>query len=429
MATTTQLSQIKVRRDTDGNWHAQNPVLALGEPGLNITTNKLKFGNGVTAWNDLQYFANSAPKLETPRAINGVLFDGTDDITITASASGLSGTTLPANIINSSLTTVGTLTNLRVTNTIQGSINGNAATVTNGIYSTSSIYIGTTSVPLNRSSSSQTLTGVNIGGNSATTTKLATSVNINNISFDGSSDITIPAASNTLVGSALPGTVLSSSLTSLGTLSALNVSGTGDVVNVTGNIVQTGNLSVTGNLTVTGATTSIVSNILEVKDINITIAKGLTNAALADGAGITIDGASATFTYAASGDKFVSNKPIQASISGTVTGNIIGDVLAGNGVGVVIDNGTDGTDAKFYGTVQTASQPLITSVGTLTSLSVTNAFSAGSIQASSGVFINNNTMAVSVIIPSGTSGSSIGPIRMIPSVTVTLQPGGRHIVF
>ena len=59
--------------------------------------------------------------------------------TITAAANQLTGTTLAPSVVTSSLTTVGTLTNLTVTNTITGSINGNAATVTNGVY-TSTTY-------------------------------------------------------------------------------------------------------------------------------------------------------------------------------------------------------------------------------------------------------------------------------------------------
>jgi len=50
----------------------------------------------------------------------------------------LSGTTLATGIVTSSLTTVGTLVNLTVTNTITGSISGNAATVTDGVYTSGS---------------------------------------------------------------------------------------------------------------------------------------------------------------------------------------------------------------------------------------------------------------------------------------------------
>ena len=56
--------------------------------------------------------------------------------TVTADANTLTGTTLASNITASSLTSVGTLANLSVTNTISGSITGNAATVTNGVYTT-----------------------------------------------------------------------------------------------------------------------------------------------------------------------------------------------------------------------------------------------------------------------------------------------------
>ena len=74
--------------------------------------------------------AGSATKLATPRNINDVAFDGTANITVTADAGTLTGTTLKSTVTGSSLTSVGTLTNLTVTNPIAGSITGNAATAT-----------------------------------------------------------------------------------------------------------------------------------------------------------------------------------------------------------------------------------------------------------------------------------------------------------
>lgn len=55
----------------------------------------------------------------------------------TATNIAASTTALAATVVNSSLTSVGTLTNLSVTNTISGSVSGNAGTVTNGIYTSS----------------------------------------------------------------------------------------------------------------------------------------------------------------------------------------------------------------------------------------------------------------------------------------------------
>lgn len=74
--------------------------------------------------------AGTATALQTARDINGVAFDGTASITVTADASTLTGSSLPAGVTSSSLTSVGTLTDLTVTNPIAGSITGNAATVT-----------------------------------------------------------------------------------------------------------------------------------------------------------------------------------------------------------------------------------------------------------------------------------------------------------
>jgi hypothetical protein len=51
-----------------------------------------------------------------------------------------------------------------------GSTTGNAATVTNGFYTTSSFNLGTTSIAVNRTSATQSLTGINIDGSSGSCT-------------------------------------------------------------------------------------------------------------------------------------------------------------------------------------------------------------------------------------------------------------------
>lgn len=48
-------TRIKLRRDTAANWLAQNPILALGEPGFETDTRMMKMGDGSTAWTDLKY--------------------------------------------------------------------------------------------------------------------------------------------------------------------------------------------------------------------------------------------------------------------------------------------------------------------------------------------------------------------------------------
>jgi hypothetical protein len=73
---------------------------------------------------------------------------------------------------------------------------------------------------------------------------------------------------------------------------------------------NTGTLIVAGNLQVDGTTTTINSTTLEVDDLNITLASGAANASAANGAGITVDGASATITYASASDAWSFNKNV-----------------------------------------------------------------------------------------------------------------------
>lgn len=47
---------IQLRRDTLENWIASDSVLAPGEPGYETDTGKIKIGNGVARWGDLEYF-------------------------------------------------------------------------------------------------------------------------------------------------------------------------------------------------------------------------------------------------------------------------------------------------------------------------------------------------------------------------------------
>ena len=54
----------QLRRGYEAVWKKNNPVLACGEPGFVIDRNRLKIGNGETAWNDLPYFGGESIKIE-----------------------------------------------------------------------------------------------------------------------------------------------------------------------------------------------------------------------------------------------------------------------------------------------------------------------------------------------------------------------------
>ena len=60
MASKTLNTRIVLRNDTAENWLTANPVLLKGEAGYETDTNKLKFGDGTTNYNDLPYFGGTA---------------------------------------------------------------------------------------------------------------------------------------------------------------------------------------------------------------------------------------------------------------------------------------------------------------------------------------------------------------------------------
>lgn len=93
------------------------------------------------------------------------------------------------------------------------------------------------------------------------------------------------------------------------------------------NAASNGDVTIDGSLTVNGTQTTINSTTLDVDDLNITVAKGAADAAAANGAGLSVDGASATFNYASSGDKWTMNKPLDVTGAVTATGATVNGTL------------------------------------------------------------------------------------------------------
>jgi len=136
-------------------------------------------------------------------------------------------------------------------------------------------------------------------------------------------------------------------LTFAGTTSEIETAVTNNQVQIgLPNDVTIGNdLTVTGNLTVNGTTTTINSTQLAVDDLNITIASGAGSASAANGAGITVDGASATLTYTSADDRWNFNKELTvARVHGNLTGNVTGNVT-----GTVSDISNHDTNALSEG--------------------------------------------------------------------------------
>lgn len=391
----------------------QTPIQGFSSlvPGINVSSvNKFQ---GSLVGN-----ADTATRLQTGRKINGVTFDGLADISISSTTANqliagnyISGSNFDGSIARSwsvdasSANVIGKVVARdsqgnfaagTITANLQGNVSGNVTALT-----------GTSK--FNRVEASE-FVGATLSGNAYSATKLQTSRNINNVPFDGTSDITIPTSANTLTGNTLNSGVVNSFLTSVGTLNSLDVaaagvnvgeilstyvdsdsntsyisvannqgltikvsdssvpSGNSSLVFVSGTKAQTlgadtksmiapkspssvnlgsdgyrfdkvysnysyspvintetlnstsvsnsltvtSNLIVDGNLVVNGTTTTINSINVSVDDLTFTVASGTLTPELANGAGFIVDGAYASILYSATGDKWTINKPLDA---------------------------------------------------------------------------------------------------------------------
>lgn len=249
---TTDVAALKMYFDTGSAWSEISYLpLSGGTVAGNVSitgtlgvTGVLTATGGVVG--NVTGNASTATALQTARAINGVNFDGTAAITVTAAAGTLTGATLASNVLASSLTSVGTLAALTVTAPITGSVTGSSGSTT---------------------------------GNAATATALQTARTINGTSFDGTANVTVTAAAGTLTGATLASNVLASSLTSVGTLAALTVTApitgsvTGSSGSATGNAATATALQTartingtsfdgTANITVTAAASTLTGSTL-----------------------------------------------------------------------------------------------------------------------------------------------------------------------
>lgn len=201
--------------------------------GINLRSDKNYIGNVIGS-------ATVAASLQTPRTINDVAFDGTQNINITASTPNqltagnfLTGTAFngsaPAtwNVQATSSNTVGRIVARdsagdfeagTITADLIGNVTGNV-TATTGTSSFNNI--------------NANLVVSNLIGNSTTASRLETPRTINGVSFNGQNDITITSAAGTLTGTALASNVISSSLTSVGVLNFLRTGETGVYVGTT----------------------------------------------------------------------------------------------------------------------------------------------------------------------------------------------------
>jgi hypothetical protein len=214
--------------------NSSNPIAGFNNLQSGITLSSSHNLNG-----NLNGNASTATALDNIRLINGVGFNGTQNITINASTTNSlqAGDFIVGNDFNGSATTVwsveatsnntigkivardsgGDFSAGTITADLEGNVTGNV-TASSG---TSRFDV----VEANR------FIGQTLTGNAFSATKLRTARDINGVSFDGQSDITVPASARTLTDTALAANVVSSQLESVGVLTGLTVNGTITVSN------------------------------------------------------------------------------------------------------------------------------------------------------------------------------------------------------
>ena len=225
--------------------------------------------------------ASTATALATPRNINGVAFDGSAAITITAA--------------NPNALTIGT--------GLSGTSYTGSGAVTIAIDSTVATLTGSQTLT-NKTLSSAVATG-GITHNGATSGTIVVKAS----DVAGSNTLTFPAATDTLVGKATTDTLTNKTFDTAGTGNVFKIAGTqistntGTGANVlatsptvtglsTDTLNTTGNVVVGGNLTVNGTTTTINSTTLNTTEQVLVISNTATPTDVtANGAGITIKGA------------------------------------------------------------------------------------------------------------------------------------------
>ena len=356
---------LKIRNSANSAWITT---------GINLTTNNLFTG-------DITGNAPTATILANTRTINGVAFNGSANISfnsdsVSEGSSNLyftnervddrvatliqngTGISFTYDDTNATLTPVITLSPFDTSNLSES---GNLyytdarantaidARVTNTFINNLSGVVADTSTAL------------------ATARSIALSGDIvGTVSFDGTSDVTISStiqANSVALSTDTTGDYVQ---TITGTNNKITVSGSGtegrDVTLTLPSDVQIANdLTVAGNLTVNGTLTSLDTTNLDIEDNLFQLNAGLTGSPVND-SGMLINRGNQNngiFMWDESADKFTLGL---TTADGSSTGNI---TLAS--LGTLVAN----VEGDLTGTLLTAAQPNITSLGTLTGLNVT----------------------------------------------------------
>jgi hypothetical protein len=330
---------------------------APGTTSTSTTTGALTVVGGVGVTGNLNADNVYANNLSTSGEIAAADLTLTGDLGVNGGDITTTATTF--NLLDSTATTVnafGAATAIDLGATT-GTLTINNPTVV-GSSTTQDLY-NTTATTLNFAGAATTL---NIGADTGTAT-----INNDTVNLEGNVNVnqTTPSTNSTT--------------------GALVVDGG---VGIAGNLNIGENVVITGNLTVQGAVTTLNTATLDVEDLNITVAKGATDSAAADGAGLTVDGASASLLYNHATTSWDLNKITRVTDTTDTTDETTGALRVAGGVAIAKDLFVGGGDII---TDETTFNLLD---ATVTTLNIGGAATAIDLGATTGTLTINNPTVV-----------------------------------
>ena len=376
--------RFQLRRDTAANWTSANSVLALGEPGVETDTLKVKVGDGSTAWNSLAYSITKdfTDLTSTPTTLAGYgitdalalaglsvtqnAASGTGAITYN-NATGVFSYTPPnfeglnGNFTGSVFADDSTIMvdgvagkivgQLEVSNPfINGTIDSTDSspiTITPDVVMSAGLTIGNHIIPsssenIDLGSASARFRDLYLSGNSAVIGDLA-------LKRHTSGGLLVSDHSTGNATNLTTHDITANNITTAGYLRGpasfvIDPAAFGD---------DTGTVVIAGNLQVDGLQTTINSTTVSIDDLNFSIATDAADSAAANGAGITVGGAGATLNYTHATTSWDMNKPLNVTGNIGVTGTVDGVDIAAR-------------DAILTSTTTTAGAALPKAGGTMT---------------------------------------------------------------
>ena len=405
---------------------ASNEITGLS---LNVTGNVLATnltGTLTTAAQPNITSVGTLISLEVTNAITGASLNVTGNVsatevnTGTVKATGLINTTgnISGSVVNSA--TLGVTGTATIATVSAGAINATGLINTTGNISGAVVNSATLGVTGTATIATVSAEAINATGLINTTGNISGSVvNSGTLNVSGVTTLTgfLNTSANISASIVNAGAInITGAIDSTATTQSTNTT-TGAIVTAGGvgiakNLNVGGDVVITGNLTVEGVTTTINSTTLTVDDLNVVLASGAVSSAAADGAGISVDGASATMLYTHATTSWNFNK----LIIGTGL-NVTGNVSAADIIGASL-NVTGNVTATEVNTGTIKATGLINTTGNISGAVINSgALNVSGVTTLTG-FLNSSANISAPIVNAGAINST-GLINTTGNVTAT----------